>query len=597
MAVRVASLVMEGEPEGEEKQVEKDSESEASDESLPQIDEAELDGEILIEAPLEPEEAPAPRKKKKSDPAARAARRVWKRLRAERKAAKKAKRKEEARAKKRRGHGANLEDFLVRTKERLEARAAEAEAEAAALLVAPKRGASGDVHGFVQKTRERLVEQVQAERAALRARQAKAAAAAAGADLDAFRQQCEARLAQRLLAGMPQVKTGLVEAEGGTGFFRRKICIVGAGPVGLWAAMLLAQKYRWTDPSGCARLRPDAPQLVLLEARSAESHCSRTDIRIALSSSTRAMLDQQTRSRSFSSGMPVAEIEEAFLRRWRKLAGSEAKILYDTSVQDLGALEDCDCVFWAAGRRSLEDASRKALGCEVKVGDSQKVIVFQISELGPDTNAWQLASLDLSGIAQQASRSLCNLRVMLRPGFEGACACWLWVFGLPEMEEKGKALVPRATLAEACQDVACQDALLPALEALQQRLRPARITARFVDASFWSSDRAACQLQDPPVPLVLLGDALAGKPFYTGSTLNRHLWDVAHLIEEVEFAYDGQRMEVSRFSAYERRYQECVRRIPEFQRPRNFLQALPLMVRKERAEGRCCKPVLPAAVT
>ncbi|CAJ1420942.1 unnamed protein product [Effrenium voratum] len=128
---------------------------------------------------------------------------------------------------------------------------------------------------------------------------------------------------------------------------------------------------------------------------------------------------------------------------------------------------------------------------------------------------------------------------------------------------------------------------------------------RFVDASFWSSDRAArcltnaltgeaCQLQDPPVPLVLLGDALAGKPFYTGSTLNRHLWDVAHLIEEVEFAYDGQRMEVSRFSAYERRYQECVRRIPEFQRPRNFLQALPLMVRKERAEGRCCKPVLPA---
>ncbi|CAJ1351714.1 unnamed protein product, partial [Effrenium voratum] len=380
--------------------------------------------------------------------------------------AKKAKRKEEARAKKRRGHGANLEDFLVRTKERLEARAAEAEAEAAALLVAPKRGASGDVHGFVQKTRERLVEQVQAERAALRARQAKAAAAAAGADLDAFRQQCEARLAQRLLAGMPQVKTGLVEAEGGTGFFRRKICIVGAGPVGLWAAMLLAQKYRWTDPSGCARLRPDAPQLVLLEARSAESHCSRTDIRIALSSSTRAMLDQQTRSRSFSSGMPVAEIEEAFLRRWRKLAGSEAKILYDTSVQDLGALEDCDCVFWAAGRRSLEDASRKALGCEVKVGDSQKVIVFQISELGPDTNAWQLASLDLSGIAQQASRSLCNLRVMLRPGFEGACACWLWVFGLPEMEEKGKALVPRATLAEACQDVACQDALLPALEVI-----------------------------------------------------------------------------------------------------------------------------------
>lgn len=96
-------------------------------------------------------------------------------------------------------------------------------------------------------------------------------------------------------------------------------------------------------------------------------------------------------------------------------------------------------------------------------------------------------------------------------------------------------------------------------------MKASGVTARVVDASFWSSDRAVCQLPSS-VPLVLIGDALAGKPFYTGSTLNRHLWDVAKLVEEVEFAYDGGPLELSRFGSYERRYQDCVRRIGEFQR-------------------------------
>lgn len=546
--------------------------SEASVASLPPIDEAELDGEILIEEPPEPEK---PRKKKKTiDPAALAAHRVWKRNRAERKAAKKAKRKAEAKAKKRRGHGADLEAFLVKTKERLESRAAEAEAEAAAAIVAsarPLRPAGSDLRSFILKTRERLADQVAAERAAQRAKEAKAAALAASVDLETFRRECQARIAQKLLSNIPQVKAGETPDEDLCRFQRRKIAIVGAGPVGLWAAMLLAQKYRWTDPSGVLRLRPDAPQIVLMEARPMASHCARTDIRIALSSSTRSMLDQQTRSRAFSSGMPVVEIEENFLRRWKKVAGAEAQIEYEKSIQDPADLLGYDGILWSAGRRSLNEALRKDLGCEVRIGDSQKVIVFQIQELGGD--AWHLSSLDLSGAAQQAGR-VPQLRVMLRPGFEGACACWLWVFGLPldvleSLVPKQASSLPRETLVEAFEDLIGNDgfgALRASLEALQQRLKAAGITARVVDASFWSSDRAVCQVPSSLVPLVLIGDALAGKPFYTGSTLNRHLWDVAKLVEEVEFAYDGGPLDVSRFGSYERRYQECVRRIGEFQR-------------------------------
>lgn len=551
------------EPSPEELELDLDDEtaSEASVASLPPIDEAELDGEILIEEPPAEEK---PRKKKKTvDPAALAAHRVWKRLRAERKAAKKAKRKAEARAKKRRGHGADLEAFLMKTKERLDTRAAEAEAEAAAAIVVsarPLRSTGADLHSFILKTRERLADQAAAERAAQRAKEAKAAALAANADLETFRKECQARIAQKLLSKMPQVKAGDVMGEGAEGdactFHRRKIAIVGAGPVGLWAAMLLAQKYRWTDSSGALRLRPDAPQIVVMEARSMASHCTRTDIRIALSSSTRSMLDQQTRSRAFSSGMPVAEIEENFLRRWRKVAGVEARIEYEAAVQDPKDLNGYDGILWSAGRRSLNEALRKDLGCEVRIGDSQKVIVFQVQELLAG-DAWHLSSLDLSGAAQQAGR-VPQLRVMLRPGFEGACACWLWVFGLPA--ELLESLVPK-------QDLVGNDGgpLRAALEALQQRMKASGVTARVVDASFWSSDRAVCQLPSS-VPLVLIGDALAGKPFYTGSTLNRHLWDVAKLVEEVEFAYDGGPLELSRFGSYERRYQDCVRRIGEFQR-------------------------------
>jgi len=592
---------------------------------LPTPDEEEIDGEILIkEAPefsVGPPPEEAPRKKKKRwmvDPAALAARRVSLKFRAERKAAKKARKREAKKAKKRRGYGADLEAFFQKTKDRLEEKAAQAEAEASAALIAAaaatrdSRGSGKDIRSFVAQTRERLQAEAIEKAAAARerAKQAQAAAAAAGKDLEDFRKKCQERCAQRLLSQMPQVRGGLVELNGeedvsSSIFTRRRIAIVGAGPVGLWTALLLAQKYRWSDGSGVARLRPDAPEIVVLEARPAESHCTRTDIRIALSSSTQSMLNQRTKTRCFASGMPVAEIEESFIKRWKKVAKEEAKIEYGRKIhspEEVAEEGGFDCILWAAGRRSLADCKRKDLGCEVKVGDSQKVIVFQVSELLGAADAWQLGSLDLSGTAQQAGR-FPNLRVMLRPGFGGACACWLWIFGLPtevimeSFAEKeapkpsaegaasapkaSSSVLPKSTLSEAAEELVgtvAASVLKPALEALQQRIKPAGITARFVDASYWSADCSACELKlsQRSVPLVLLGDAVGGKPFYTGSTLNRHLWDVSNLVDEVEFAYDGGDMQVSRFAMHERRYQEYLRRIPEFQRSRAALvQAAP----------------------
>lgn len=80
------------------------------------------------------------------------------------------------------------------------------------------------------------------------------------------------------------------------------------------------------------------------------------------------------------------------------------------------------------------------------------------------------------------------------------------------------------------------DALIVAAELFQSKIRSAECTARWVDAAFWAAARSVCDLgalgDCAGSPLVLLGDALCGKPFYTGTTLNGHLKDVAAMVDE-----------------------------------------------------------------
>merc|ERR1712050_793810 len=91
-----------------------------------------------------------------------------------------------------------------------------------------------------------------------------------------------------------------------------------------------------------------------------------------------------------------------------------------------------------------------------------------------------------------------------------------------------------------------------AAEVLQQRVRPTACSVRWVEAAFWSSDHVVCDLtplggSEAIQPLLLLGDAACGRPFYTGTTLNRHFWDVAALVDEVDWIHDGSPFPGSRF--------------------------------------------------
>eukprot|EP00928_Gymnodinium_smaydae_P033437 TRINITY_DN23957_c0_g1_i1.p1 TRINITY_DN23957_c0_g1~~TRINITY_DN23957_c0_g1_i1.p1 ORF type:complete len:509 (-),score=77.21 TRINITY_DN23957_c0_g1_i1:46-1515(-) len=368
--------------------------------SCPEID-------VVVEA------APPARKKKKRDPVAAAARRVRLRQKKEAKAARKARKRERNQAKKRRGTGQDLEAFLVRTLERLQAKAAEMMAEATRAVRAAsvcaleesERASASDLESFLKRSRGRGVDRTKLAEVARQAQQAamvaQEAAAAAARKLDDFRQKTNGETTQNICPAVPKNTA------------RRRIAIIGAGPVGLWTAVLLAQKHRCGDMRGATATWPDAPEIVIYESRAKEAHCARTDIRIALSPATQQLLNNRARSTKFETGMPIAQIESILLKRLKKIS-PQSKPIFGHPVNDpasLAATDGFDCVLWASGRRSLEDGLRKPLGCDLRTGDVSRVIVFQFRNL----EAGGSIDSDLATAARIATKWQ-SFRVLMRPG-------------------------------------------------------------------------------------------------------------------------------------------------------------------------------------
>eukprot|EP00930_Biecheleria_cincta_P076665 TRINITY_DN63874_c0_g1_i1.p1 TRINITY_DN63874_c0_g1~~TRINITY_DN63874_c0_g1_i1.p1 ORF type:complete len:204 (+),score=21.39 TRINITY_DN63874_c0_g1_i1:106-717(+) len=134
--------------------------------------------------------------------------------------------------------------------------------------------------------------------------------------------------------------------------------------------------------------------------------------------------------------------------------------------------------------------------------------------------------------------------------------------------------------------------LLAGAGALDERvMSPGSVSVRWVDASFWSADRVVCPLPAGPsgrhAPLVVLGDAAMGKPFYMGTTLNVHLAEVKafsrlpvirwgqvdrNSSSEVgggrpsRFVLPAEQLSVAPYQAYEDRYRQLLSRTPGFQR-------------------------------
>jgi len=275
---------------------------------------------------------------------------------------------------------------------------------------------------------------------------------------------------------------------------RRRIAVVGGGPVGLWAATLILLRHgrRVKGPAAETAAAsgqhswnswvrtPDAPEIVVFEKRGEAEHCSRRNVRITLDEQTVALLNKHTNSRCFVSGMALAEIERILLDQWRSLADGKS-LMYNSPVDspvELTSSGDWDLVLWAGGRWSLDNELRQDLGCSMHVGDSEDVLVFEMRQFSHQQRSSaaqqvrlqdlaQLAAVDLASVARQAALavlpadagSICPYRVVLRFAREagskrnkGPPIAWLWLLGLPEeLTAAGKSAAGQANGRRPCQ--------------------------------------------------------------------------------------------------------------------------------------------------
>ncbi|CAE7349030.1 APK2A, partial [Symbiodinium necroappetens] len=477
-------------------------------------------------------------------------------------------------------------------------------------------------------------------------------------NLEAFRRATAARVAKDVEDVPPVatdscelVGTGVSEVEkggrkaAGKATRRRRIAIAGAGPVGLWAANLIMLRHarrvqrpaagngavaaKAAKASGFIRSK-DAPEIVIFEQRAEEDHCSRRNVRITLDAHTVALLNKHTKSKRFESGMALAEIESILLDQWRRLGGSNSiRFGSKTSPEEIAAEADWDLILWAGGRRSLDDATRAEMSCDLHVGESEEVLVFEMRNFTPGKSAAsvkiqeleQLAAVDLTFCArsagaatgacgEQCSPSSLSYRIVLRVAQDAATTppkplCWLWFMGLPEELKAAKEKLGRGK-PKPCESIlaALENELsrlgfspdgpswipqiLAAAASLQEKLlNPAETTVRWVDASFWSSTHAVCAAPAPGptgkrAPFLILGDAAMGKPFYTGTNLNVHFTEVKALSRlpvirwgsgtqmpsrcSSQFLLTSDEAAVAAYQPYEDRFQEVLTRTPGFRR-------------------------------
>ena len=155
--------------------------------------------------------------------------------------------------------------------------------------------------------------------------------------------------------------------------------------------------------------------------------------------------------------MALAEIESILLDQWRRLGGSNSiRFGSKTSPEEIAAEADWDLILWAGGRRSLDDATRAEMSCDLHVGESEEVLVFEMRNFTRGKSAAsvkiqeleQLAAVDLTFCArsagaatgacgEQCSPSSLSYRIVLRVAQDAATTppkplCWLWFMGLPE---------------------------------------------------------------------------------------------------------------------------------------------------------------------
>ena len=368
---------------------------------------------------------------------------------------------------------------------------------------------------------------------------------------------------------------------------RVKVAICGAGPVGLFLAVALrlkygVLKYSWKHSMWSFVAKPMCPSIQIFEKRSLENWGTRTQT-ISIQSSVQALLTRLLpEPNNFSPTCPINLIEN----RLRDFVEGPLGIrIHEEEIEENRTLIErgFDAIVWAGGKNSPPQDIRDHLDLTVSQGPAENALIFDFNVL--KNNDSECNGDAIGVLAENVHRALISdaLRVLVRPPLNEKSQGLLWIIGLNrdlfekvlqvdsdkpyESMEKAVLASILTSGAKAKKDSQVRT-LLQIVRLLEERSGPMPCHLSKLKASHFKSGGVYAEVdgkqyesgeESSSVPLLLVGDAAFGKPFYTGSTLNNHLQDAYMLAMRTDWTRSNIR-ESKRvaFDAYLRNFQHRV---------------------------------------
>jgi len=215
-----------------------------------------------------------------------------------------------------------------------------------------------------------------------------------------------------------------------------RVAIVGAGPVGMWIAVMLCHEHaRIVDTcSGAPRIHrpPSAPTVDIFEQRRPENFGTRR-ITLAMSNNTQDLLNRHlvsdhgiTSKHEFAPACSINLVEEVLRDNFERYVSADLGHLnFGSEIENPESLFDngYDVVIVAGGRQSLSDSWRQPRGLDLSEHDAESALTIKfVSGSGAVRNrSWDESTL---------ARVNGDIKIYIRPGAT-ADQGYVWILGLP----------------------------------------------------------------------------------------------------------------------------------------------------------------------
>ena len=289
-------------------------------------------------------------------------------------------------------------------------------------------------------------------------------------------------LRRKALARLKQ-KEAEAEAELIGGRPPTRVAIVGAGPTGLWLAVLLARKHAsFANSSRGAVIsrNANAPTIHVFEKRrpaasaggdsadgavSSKAHGGRSIV-LAITQQTQDLLNRNLLGTSIDRGgghafaptSRIGDIETILAAEFERYARAGfGELRYGADVSEPDALHEAeqgayDVVIVASGKRHATDEWRAARGMETVVEGVAAAAILEFWGAAPAADGW-------ASVVASASRAISPAQIFVRPGADAGRG-WVWLVGLPAelsdairdgVQQRTGPAPPQASLTQALQ--------------------------------------------------------------------------------------------------------------------------------------------------